>query len=177
MKNILLNALVGLLAVLMLAGCETTVEEKKTTGTLSSMTGKPGAPVSLTYSVPSAKKLGQAIEIDLSFVFDSAVDSATISFGPSEGLELVNARSLAVTDQQRGDSHAISLKVVPRESGLRFVSIFAVTKQGQKEMRRSFAVPVTAGGSAAPKKAMPDPLETPEGEKVISMPAEETDGT
>ncbi len=165
----------SILAAFALAGCGTNTDDTPvTTGTLSSQAGKPGAPVSLMYAVPQSKSLGASIDIDLTVRFDSAVDTAEISVSSTDGLELVQTPKLALGAQKAGASHKMTVSVIPYESGLRFVNVFAVTQQGRQQLRRSFAVPVAGGGDSTPQKQMPDSKVMPNGENVISLPAEES---
>ena len=144
-----------------------------TTGRISSRAGKPGAPVSIEYKLPAAPAVGSTIDINVTLRFDSPVDSANISTAPSAGLDIVAAEPLTLPAQKTGAEHRMTISVIPLEAGLRFVNVFAETTRGEHQRRRTFAIPVAGGGEQRLKQSGPEPADMPDGEKVISMPAEE----
>ena len=174
MRAILKTAALAAVAVVGVSGCSTKTEDvEMITGAISSTEGKPGAPVSLAYKVPAAPALGTAIDIVITVTIDSPVDRVEINMTKSEGLELVSAPRLELGAQKPGSTHEMIVSVIPWEAGMRFVNVFALTENGSQSSRRSFAIPVTGGGDQTPQKASGTLKEMPDGEKVISLPAEE----
>ncbi|NNF15478.1 MAG: hypothetical protein HKN70_01970 [Gammaproteobacteria bacterium] len=143
-------------------------------GKISSNEGKPGAPVSLAYQLPAAPAVGEESEIALTFTIDSAVDDVVITMTGAEGLKIMNPERLTLGAQKAGAEHTLTIKVLPSESGLRFVNLFADTVNGSRKLRRTFAVPVAGGGDQTLKKGNVDQQKMPDGEDVVILPAEET---
>lgn len=174
MNTILNIAFLNILAAVVLTGCDSgTNDMGVTSGTISSSDGKPGAPVSLSYELPAAPALGTAVDVSVTVIIDSPVDKVEISVTDSEGLQLVGTPQLSLGVQKAGARHAMTVSVIPLEGGLRFVNVFAKTQKGVHESRRSFAIPVAGGGDKTLQKTAGTPQVMPDGEEIISLPAEE----
>ena len=135
--------------------------------------GKTGAPVDIRYEVVGKPIVGVPVSINLQIhsragplnVVYSIDDASALQFqdGQVERLEVIDA----------GAGSAQQLTVVPQREGRVYVNVSAEVPAEMGTLIRSIAIPIRVGN--APKETTPNGslVEGPDGEKVISLPANE----
>ncbi len=139
--------------------------------------GKPGAPITIAYKVLGSAIVGQPVSIELeisSSITDRPIavsyhidDSASMLFPESQ------ARRMEVR-LTRGDGPAArQVTVVPQREGRLYLNILAEVETGDGMMIKTMAVPISVGAGAAAPEVNGELVEGPDGEVVLSLPAEE----
>ena len=169
-----MNKTIVLLAMSGLAACqgESPAENQGVEVTGSQVAGKPTAPISLDYEVIGNAIVGQPTRINVEVksgqgpvnVHYSITDGSALMFQPGqvERVEILDATSGSM--QQVG--------VVPQREGRVYLNVSAEIETPGGIKIRSMAIPIRVG--KAPEAATPngEVMEAPDGETVISMPAE-----
>lgn len=139
----------------------------------SAIRGKPGAPVSLEYAVQAKPRIGERLGIDLIFTVDAPGELLQVSCTVGNGLLLRNAE-FTLSDVTAGQSTSHSIEVTPQAHGLYYVNVIVQMKTGERNMARTFAVPVQVGDATDPGLKQEGTLGKDEaGEGIISLPAKE----
>ena len=139
--------------------------------------GKPGAPITISYKVLGSAIVGQPVSIELeisSSITDRPIevsyhidDSASMLFPESQ------ARRMEVR-LARGDGPAArQVTVVPQREGRLYLNILAEVETSDGMMIKTMAVPISVGAGAIEPEVNGELVEGPDGEVVISLPAEE----
>lgn len=139
--------------------------------------GKPTAPISMQYDIIGKPVVGQPVLVNVRVsssqgpvsVSYTITDTSALAFeqGQVERLEIVDPSIDGV--QQ--------LSVIPQRAGRAYVNVSAEVQTSMGTMIRSMAIPIEVAGGATGQK----PLENgevatgPDGEAVISLPAEESE--
>ena len=152
-----------------------TVAEGKTVpdaGAGKASPGKPMAPISMSYEVVGNPIIGAPVLINVTVnssqgpvkVLYSIPDASALSFqqGQVERLEL--------TDPTVGGSQQLS--VIPQREGRLFVNVSAEVQTPNGPMIRSMAIPLKVGAAPADASSNGELKKGPDGETVISMPAQ-----
>lgn len=136
--------------------------------------GKPTAPIDISYEVIGNAIIGSPVSINIVVTSDrgpvsveySITDGSALMFQPGqvERLEIIDPSSGSV--QQ--------LSVVPQREGRVYINVSAEIETPDGLAIRSMAIPIKVG--TAPEKATinGELVEGPDGETVISMPAQES---
>lgn len=139
--------------------------------------GKPTAPVSMQYDIIGKPVVGQPVLINVRVsssqgpvsVSYTITDTSALAFeqGQVERLEIVDP-SLDGVQQ---------LSVVPQRAGRAYVNVSAEVQTPMGTMIRSMAIPIEVAGGAPGQKPVEngEAATGPDGEAVISLPAEESD--
>ena len=140
----------------------------------NSSPGKPTAPIDISYEVIGNAIIGSPVSINIVVTSDrgpvsveySITDGSALMFQPGqvERLEIIDPSSGSV--QQ--------LSVVPQREGRVYINVSAEIETPDGLAIRSMAIPIKVG--TAPEKATinGELVEGPDGETVISMPAQES---
>lgn len=136
--------------------------------------GKPQAPISMSYEIVGNPIVGNPVLVNVSVssaegpvnVHYSITDRSALMFqdGQVERLEIADPSSGAV--QQ--------LSVVPLREGRLYVNVSAEVQTPGGSMIRSMAIPIKVGAAPAEAPSPDNVVEGPDGEAVISMPAQES---
>jgi len=136
--------------------------------------GKPQAPISMSYEIVGNPIVGHPVLVNVSVnstegpvsVLYSITDRSALMFqdGQVERLEIADPSSRAV--QQ--------LSVVPQREGRLYVNVSAEVQTPGGARIRSMAIPIKVGAAPAEGQAPDNVVEGPDGEAVISMPAQES---
>jgi len=139
--------------------------------------GKPGAPITIAYKVLGAAIVGQPVPIELeisSSITDRPIevsyhidDSASMLFPESQ------ARRMEVRLARDAGPAARQVTVVPQREGRLYLNILAEVETSDGMMIKTIAVPISVGAGAAAPAVNGELVEGPDGEVVISLPAEE----
>ncbi len=139
--------------------------------------GKPGAPITISYKVLGSAIVGQPVPIELEIsssitdrpieVSYHIVDSASMLFPESQ------ARRMEVR-LARGDGPAArQVTVVPQREGRLYLNILAEVETSDGMMIKTMSVPISVGAGEIEPEVNGELVEGPDGEVVISLPAEE----
>lgn len=139
--------------------------------------GKPGAPITIAYKVLGSAIVGQPLPIELrisSSITDRPIevsyhidDSASMLFPESQ------ARRMQVR-LARGDGPAArQVTVVPLREGRLYLNILAEVETSDGMMIKTMSVPISVGAGAIEPEVNGELVEGPDGEVVLSLPAEE----
>lgn len=133
--------------------------------------GKPGAPVELNYELLGTPAVGQPLTLRLDFRASGEADDLSISYAGEGALSLQAAAAENLSLRAEPTPHR-ELTVVPRKEGMHYVNVFV--RLGERS--RSFSVPIQVGkvDVKAALKPQGELSTTPEGERLISLPAQET---
>lgn len=164
-------AVLGVLFLGMSISSEINKEVELITRSIEIPTGKPGAPVSLTYTMPSKVFLNNAIGVTLIFNSSSSNGSLGVSINADDGLRLISqaAQSFAL----RGRPISTIASVLAERNGLYYLNINVSQNSGDKGSRqsRSFAVPIQVGQEKIAAKINGKLVDNGE-EKIIEMIAD-----
>ena len=123
---------------------------------------------------PAAAAPGIVSQVIVRVRTERDVDSLEVSVTGSEGLDIVGDPGLVLdTPQAAGSEHEIRISVIPRQTGRRIVNLFADTRSAGRALRRTYAVPVNAAADGDLEKNTDAVTEMPDGDRVISLPAQE----
>lgn len=127
---------------------------------------KPGAPVSLEYSLRGSPQVGLPVDVDLTFLSGGSGETLEILCSVDEALTL---REGAFSLPSPGGSHTIT--VTPEVEGYHYINVIA--RMG--DQARAFAVPVPVGNVDVRDtlKSQGEIVEDETGQRIIRLPAEE----
>lgn len=120
--------------------------------------GKSGGLVDLKFKIKARPQLGQPLVIDVAYLPNVASDLMRATFISTEGLSV---RSSAVpADYERVQPGAVyrhQLTVVPRDSGVYFVSAIVSMQTSTGDVTRTFSIPVVVGAPPESEAAVQAP--------------------
>lgn len=137
--------------------------------------GKPSAPAMVAFEQlgSTAVLMGVPISVKTVVTPTADVDDIEVRFSLSDGLQGAQSLPLLAPGLQKvGTPLSQTLVFVPRAEGQQYLNVFVTTRQGQQRMSKTVSYPVAVGNIAA-NKPKATVLTTPDGERVISMPATE----
>jgi len=145
-----------------------TVEDKNS----STSPGKPTAPISMSYEVIGNAIVGRPVSINVVVtspagpvnVQYSIIDRSALMFQPGQ------VERLEIADPSSGSVRQLS--VVPQREGRLYVNVSAEVQTAGGAMIRSMAIPVKVGSAPEEPTINGELKEAPDGETVISMPAQ-----
>ena len=137
--------------------------------------GKPTAPISMRYEIVGNPIVGAPALINIHVssaqgpvtVNYSITDTSALMFqqGQVQRLEIVDPSAAGGMQQ---------LTVIPQREGRLYVNVSAEVQTPGGAMIRSMAIPIKVGAAPAEVRPNGEVLEGPDGETVISMPAQES---
>ncbi|NOY63634.1 MAG: hypothetical protein GXP10_10890 [Gammaproteobacteria bacterium] len=137
--------------------------------------GKPGAPVTISYTLATVPVVGVTSSVLFEFVAQGAADVMELTFSADQGLQLMTPlSSLRYEQVVAGQRQAVQVELVPQRNGTFNVNAFVTMRSGDRSSVRVYGVAVVVGGS--PPQLRSGGVEKPggRGETVISLPAVET---
>ncbi|HEU4459464.1 MAG TPA: hypothetical protein VFR90_10110 [Methylibium sp.] len=128
-----------------------------------------GSGIRLRYEVPAALQAGVPAELQLQFSGIGAAD-ARVELRAPQGASLTDTSGNAVGSVAlpAGRTTTLRLRLTPALDGLQTLDVF--TSQAQRLSAQS--VPLKVGSGKPDLKTMGKPQTMPDGEKVISLPAQ-----
>lgn len=135
--------------------------------------GKPRAPISIDYEVVGNAIVGQPVlinvdvkssqgPVELSYAI---TDNSAVMFQPGQ------VERIQIPDPSSGSQQ--QLAVVPQREGRVYVNVSAEVQTPGGSMIRSMAIPIKVGKAPEQATVPGEVMDAPDGETVISMPAEE----
>lgn len=140
-----------------------------------SQSGKPTAPISISYTVPEKATVGENVTVKVEFRTLSDADGLKIELTAGEGLKLASGRyKVDYGIQPRNSTFSETLTVVPQTEGILYLNVFVTGIFGGNTMVRTSAVPVNVGTNMHKMLKKPGKVTTDsKGQKIIILPAEE----
>ncbi|HED33699.1 MAG TPA: hypothetical protein ENJ08_05695 [Gammaproteobacteria bacterium] len=145
----------------------------------SRFVGKPHAAVSMRFILNGPAELNQPLDISLTFTVERDTEMLEVEYRTNAGLQSTDAsQQYQFTQLVKGTKQQINIGVVPQQSGLHHINVFATISVDGIRQTRPFAIPVSIEGSTQLQKTGQDEsangmLYLPE-QNVISMPAAES---
>jgi len=149
--------------------------EESSAGTPSTSPGKPTAPISIDYQVLGKPIVGLPVAINIEVrasqdlgpvnVQYSIDDTSSLLFQEGQVQRLENMEFAELASQQ--------LAVVPQREGRLYVNISAEVPTPGGSMIKSMAIPIQVGSAPSQPQINGELIEGPDGETVISMPAQQ----
>ncbi len=136
--------------------------------------GKPSAPISINYEIVGSPIVGVPVLINVDV--RSGAGPVTVQYNITDTSALVfqqgQVQRWEIADPS-AESAVQQLSVIPQREGRLYVNVSAEVMTPSGSMIRSMAIPIKVG--AAPAQATPngEVVEGPDGEAVISLPAEQ----
>ena len=146
-------------------------------------TGKPQAPVTMSYEFLTVPAAGEILQILLTFKAQQDSEMLQINYRPSEHLESADAtQQKDFTKLAKGSEATFIINVIPTQETMAYVNVFASTSVMGKKQSRAFAIPVSfdlALPSSVilkknPQSQLPAGFELQPEQNVIIMPATES---
>ena len=167
-----------LCAAVLAAGCAQpdapaaeSAAEPARSGAVKPVAGKPSAPVEVTFAQEGAPQAGVALALEVIAMPTVPVDRLALAVSVSQGLDFVPAEWES-GPLEAGAVVKRPLKVTPRGDGEFYVRVEATSWVGDRREVKVAVHGITVGKPAA-KPSDGKARVTPQGERVISMPATE----
>jgi hypothetical protein len=163
----------ALLTLVSLAACQSDAPPETPVDSPAASAGKPVAPVSLEYQVVGNAIVGQPTQVNIEV--KSGQGPVNVHYSIADGSALMfqtdQVERVEILDPSAGSMQQVA--VVPQREGRVYLNVSAEVETPGGVKIRSMAIPIRVG--KAPQSATPngDIQEGPDGETVISMPAEE----
>lgn len=146
--------------------------------------GKQAAPVEMKFDVARRPQVGQPLAITVAAIVRAPnVEDLQVLFQSTDGIEVTaGAESRPLQQPKEGDALSHTVTVTPTREGVLYVSAVALVTIGDTgSLARAFAIPVIVGDPLAAEALRKSEAEAateaaPGGERVVSMPAQETTG-
>jgi len=136
--------------------------------------GKPQAPISMKYEIMGNPIVGHPVLVNVSV--DSAEGPVNVHYSITDRSALIfqdgQVERLEIADPSNGAVQQLS--VVPQREGRLYVNVSAEVQTPGGSMIRSMAIPIKVGAAPADAREPDNVVEGPDGEAVISMPAQES---
>ena len=165
----------ALLTLVSLVACQSEAPDASPAVTANGpdpVSGKPTAPISLSYEVIGNAIVGQPTRINVEVTSAQSPVNVHYSINDSSALMLQpgQVERVEILDPTAGSMQQVG--VVPQREGRVYLNVSAEVETPGGIKIRSMAIPIRVG--KAPESATPngEVMEGPDGETVISMPAE-----
>ena len=139
----------------------------------STSPGKPTAPISMRYEVMGNPIVGQPLLVNVEV--SSARGPVTVHYSINDGSALMfqqgQVERLEIVDPSSGSVQQLS--IIPQREGRVYVNVSAEVETPEGPMIRSMAIPIKVGSAPSEATINGELKEGPDGEAVISMPAEQ----
>jgi len=140
--------------------------------------GKPSAPISIDYAIIGTPVVGQPVSINLEVSSSLRNRAVTLNFriNDARNLTFPEAQAQRVALAAFGDNDRVSqqVTVVPQREGRLYLNVYAEVDTEEGTLLKSVAIPIQVGRAPRQPEASGEPRQSPDGETVISLPAEET---
>jgi len=152
---------------------ETAVQQSAESYNSSQAYSKPGAAVNYAHNLKSQLSAGENVTFTLTLSESYNAGNLTVNLDADGGIVLFPTSTQASFDMASGVSHDMDVSFTANSNGRHYINVQAQAIDGAgKSMPRIFSIPVQVGPIAA-KKPHLNMETTANGDKVISMEAEE----
>ncbi len=144
-------------------------------GNASRSPGKPSAPISIDYEVLGKPIVGLpvAINIEVHSSQDLGAVSVQYSIDDTSALLFQEGQVQRLENMEFAELASQQLAVVPQREGRLYVNVSAEVQTPGGSMIKSMAIPIQVGSSPNRPEINGELVEGPDGETVISMPAQQ----
>lgn len=139
------------------------------------LSGKPTAPISISYTVPAKAAIGENVTVTVKFKTLSNAGGLKLKLSAGKGLELTSGKyEVDYGSQPMNSTFSETVTVVPQTEGILYLNVFVTGTFGGNAMVRTGAVPINVGSARRKMLKKPGQVTTgPKGQKIIIMPAQE----
>lgn len=131
---------------------------------------KPGAAVRIEVDAIKIASAGASSAIDYQLIFSASAADAVVEITATDGLQILQNSTQPLGAITAGTRMDLQTPLTAWQSG--FVNLRVITEDTTgRRLARSFSVPVTVLWQPLPQEKMGKIEVTPDGERVISMPA------
>ena len=139
--------------------------------------GKPTAPIDIEYNVIGAAFVGQPVSIEIrvsSTVLDRSI-ALEYRVNDPRDLSLAENQPQRVSLSAIGDAPSASrqVMVVPKREGRLYLNVSAEIETEEGSLIKAIAIPLQVGAPRDEREVNGERRQDPDGETVVSMPAEE----
>ena len=162
------------------AGSEAPVSEVRAPQPAEAQTsaGKPGAPISIDYTIVGMPVVGQPVNVNLELSSSLRNRSVTLNYriNDTRNLTFPQAQAQRVAIPAFGDTDRVTQQVivVPQREGRLYLNVYAEVETAEGTLLKSIAIPIQVGRAPREQETNGEPRQGPGGETVISLPADET---
>lgn len=137
--------------------------------------GKPTAPISISYIVPAKANVGENITVTVEFKTLSDASGLKLKLSAGKGLELTSGKyEVDYGNQPVNSTFSETVTVVPQTEGILYLNVFITGTFNGNTMVRTGAVPINVGSDLRKMLKKPGQVTTDsKGQKIIIMPAQE----
>ncbi len=144
-------------------------------GRTATSPGKPSAPISIEYEVLGKAIVGLPVAINVTVRATEELGPVVVSYSINDASALLfqdgqierrEYRDFSELDMQQ-------VTVVPQREGRLYINVSAEVQTPGGSMIKSMAIPIRVGSAPVPRQINGELKEGPDGETVISMPAQE----
>jgi hypothetical protein len=135
--------------------------------------GKPTAPISIDYEIVNNPIVGAPVQINITVSSSEGPVRVRYSINDASALQFQEGQVEEEEIREPGRGQPRQLRVIPLREGRVFVNVSAEVETAGGAMIRSMAIPLRVGAAPDGPAVKPAMAEGPDGEAVITMPAEE----
>ena len=141
----------------------------------SASPGKPSAPISIDYEVLGRPIVGTpvSINVDIRGSDDAAPVNVSYSINDPGALVFQEGQVEILEMRSARDQGRQQLAVIPQREGRLYVNVSAEVQTPGGSMIKSIAIPIQVGSAPSTPQVNGEPTPGPDGETVISLPAEQ----
>lgn len=188
--NVIPRSTVLVLAGLLFAGCQETGDRAGTRNEVpapgagrpeaevQTSAGKPGAPIRIDYTIIGTPVVGQPVGISLEVSSSLRNRPVTLNYriNDARNLRFPEAQAERVALPAFGETDRVTqqVTVVPQREGRLYLNVYAEVETAEGMLLKSIAIPIQVGRAPRLEETNGEPRQTPDGETVISLPADET---
>jgi hypothetical protein len=140
--------------------------------------GKPGAPISIDYTIVGMPVVGQPVNVNLELSSSLRNRPVTLNYriNDTRNLTFPQGQAQRVALPAFGDTDRVSQQVivVPQREGRLYLNVYAEVETAEGTLLKSIAIPIQVGRAPREQETNGEPRQGPDGETVISLPADET---
>ena len=142
---------------------------------VSTSPGKPSAPILIDYEVLGKPIVGLPVAINVRFSAAQDAGPVTVQYSINDASALLfqegQVERLEITDLS--DTSVQQVAVVPQREGRLYINVSAEVQTPGGSMIKSMAIPIQVGSTPQQPQINGELKQGPDGETVISMPAQE----
>jgi hypothetical protein len=162
------------------AGNDAPVSEARAPEPMDARTsaGKPSAPISIDYAIIGMPVVGQPVNVNLELSSSLRNRPVTLNYriNDARNLAFPQAQAQRVALPAFGDTDRVTEQVivVPQREGRLYLNVYAEVETAEGILLKSIAIPIQVGRAPREQETNGEPRQGPDGETVISLPADET---
>ena len=184
-RNHSIKLLLTVIAALLMAACSENSDSKasapsgKSTsavgGSATMSPGKPSAPISIDYEVLGKAIVGLPVAINVTVRATQDTGPISVQYSINDASALLFQEGQVKRREYRGRSEldVQQVVVVPQREGRLYLNVSVEVQTPGGSMIKSMAIPIQVGNATVQPQTNGELKDGPDGETVISMPAQE----